>query len=28
MEPNIATFMQQKKQFHKSHCKHVTEQRK
>ena len=28
MEPNIATIMQQKKQLHKSHCKHVAEQRK
>jgi len=28
MEPNIATIMQQKKQFHTSHCKHVTEQGK
>ena len=28
MESNITTIMQQKKQFHKSHCKHVSEQRK
>jgi len=26
MEPNITTIMQQKQQFHKSNCKHVTEQ--
>jgi len=28
VEPNITAFTQQKKQFHKSHCKHVTEQGK
>jgi len=28
MEPNITTIVQQKKQFHKSHCKHVTEKGK
>jgi len=26
-EPNIATTMQQKKQFHKSHGKHVAKQK-
>jgi len=28
MEPNITTIMQQKKQLHKSCCKHVTGQGK
>jgi len=28
MEPSITTIMQQKQQFHKSHCSHVTELRK
>jgi len=28
MQPNITTIIQQKKQFHTSHCKNVTEQGK
>ena len=28
MEPDITTIMQQKKQFHKSLCKHVNKQEK
>jgi len=28
VDPNITTIMQQKKQFQKSICKHVTKQRK
>jgi len=28
MESYITTIMQQKKQFHKAHCKHVTKQGK